>query len=82
MSLTKFSMQPTLHFRNLLCDAHDAIIIVIFWQTLQIYYKLCKMYTYSNDEKTDMILVSEECLKDASLAARVACRSVTPAMLM
>jgi hypothetical protein len=40
------------------------------------------MYTYSNDEKTDIILVPEECLKDASLAARVACKSVTPAMLV
>jgi hypothetical protein len=35
-----------------------------------------------NDEKTDIILLSEECLKNASLAARVACRSVTSAMLM
>jgi hypothetical protein len=30
-----------------------------------------KMYTYSNDENSDMILVYGECLKDASLAARV-----------
>ncbi|KAJ3620604.1 hypothetical protein MTP99_004539 [Tenebrio molitor] len=29
------------------------------------------MYTYSNDEKTDMILDYGECLKNASLAASV-----------
>jgi hypothetical protein len=28
-------------------------------------------YTYSNDEKTDITLVYQGCLKDASLAARV-----------
>jgi hypothetical protein len=70
MSLTKYSMQPTLHCRNLLCETFlqfGSTILTIL--TLQIYYKLCKMYPYWNDEKTDMILVNGECLKNASFAA-------------
>jgi hypothetical protein len=81
MSLTKFLMQPTLHFRSILCKIFKKIIIWIHDAdqslTLSLFdkrYKFitnCKMFTYSNDEKTDMILVYGECLKNASLAARV-----------
>jgi hypothetical protein len=61
MSLTTFSMQPTYFaklFKKLQFGTTMPIIIIVIF-----FYKLCKMYIYLNDEKTDMILVYGECLK-------------------
>jgi hypothetical protein len=43
-------------------------------QTPKMYYKLCKIYAYSNDEKNDIILVYGECFKKASLTTHIYAR--------